>query len=84
MVDEPSKNNDIKLTEGRVQIISEDEILELIVKVKPFTRLKDLINNKKEHLSDKFTPLVPNDIFVSSDFEDSTENENKGQAPNVA
>ena len=84
MVDEPSKNNDIKLTEGRVQIISEDEILELIVKVKPFTRLKDLINNKKEHLSDKFTPLVPNDLFALSDSEDSTEYEHEDDSPNVA
>ena len=32
--------------------------------VKPFTLLKYLVNNKKEHLCDKFTPLVLNDIFA--------------------
>ena len=35
-----SKNNDIKLMEGRVQTISKDKILELIGKGKPFTLLK--------------------------------------------
>ena len=39
---------------------------------KPFTLLKELIDNKKEHLSEKFTPLVPNDIFVLRDPEVST------------
>ena len=51
---------------------------------KTFTLLKELINNKKEHLSDKFTPLLPNDIFAVSDSEDSTENEAKDESPNVA
>ena len=61
MADEQSKNNNIKLMKGRVQKISKDEILEVTGKGKPFTLSKDLINNKKEYLSDKFTPLVPND-----------------------
>ena len=77
MANEQSKNNDIKLMEGRVETISKDKILEVIGKGKSFTLLKDLLNNKKEHLSGKFTLLVPNDIFVSSDPEDSTENENE-------
>ena len=84
MVDEQSKNNDIKLMEGRVQRISKDEILEVIGKVKPFTLLKDLINKEKEHLSDKFAPLVSNHIFASSDSEDSTENEDEDDSPNAA
>ena len=84
MADKQSKYNNIKLMEGQAQPISKDDILEVIGKATPFTLLEELINNKKEHLSDKFTPLVPNDIFVLSDFEDSTENENKGQSPNVA
>ena len=37
---EQSKNNDIKLMEGRVQTISKDEILEMNGKGKPFTLLK--------------------------------------------
>ena len=49
-----------------------------------FTLLKYLISNKKENLSDKFTPLVPNDIFVLSDFEESTENEGEDDSSNVA
>ena len=83
MADEQSKKNNIK-TERRAQTISKDDISEVIGKGKPFTLLKELINNKKEHLSDKFTPLVPNDIFVLSDSEISTENENKDESPNVA
>ena len=71
MTVELSKNNDIKLMEGQTQTISNDDILEVIGKGKPFTLLKELINNKKEHLSDKFTPLLPNDIFALSDSEDS-------------
>ena len=55
MADEQSKNNDIKLMEGQVQTISKDEILEVIGKGKSFALLKDLINNKKEHLCNKFT-----------------------------
>ena len=42
-----SKNNDIKLMEGQAQTISKDDILEVIGKGKPFTLLKELINNKK-------------------------------------
>ena len=42
------------------------------------------IKNKKEHLSNKLTPLVPNDIFPLSDFEDSTGSEDKDEPPNVA
>ena len=84
MADEQSKNNDIKLMEGRVQTISKDGILEVTEKGKPFTLLKYLINNKNEHLSNKFTPLVPNDIFVLSYSEDSTENEDEDDLPNVA
>ena len=68
MTVEQSKNNDIKLMEGQAQTISKDDILEVIGKGKPFTLLKELINNKKEHLSDKFTPLLPNNIFVISDI----------------
>ena len=83
MEDEQGKNNDIKLMEGRVQTISKDEILEVIREDKPLTLLKYLINNKKEPLSDKFTPLIPNDIFVLSDSEDSTENEDEDDSPNV-
>ena len=67
----------MKLMEGRVQIISKDEISEVIGKGKPFTLLKDLINNKKERLSGTFTPLVTNDIFTLIDSEDSTENEDE-------
>ena len=55
----------------------------MIGKGKPFTLLKELINNKKEHFSDKFTPLVPNDIFALSDSQDHTENEDKDESPNV-
>ena len=84
MANEQSKNNDIKLMEGRVQTISKDEILKVIGKGKPFTLLTDLINNKKEHLSDKFTPLVPNYIFALSNSEDSTENEDEDDSPKVA
>ena len=84
MADEQSKKNNIKLIEGRAQTISKDGISEVIGNGKPFTLLKQLIDNKKEHLSDKFTPLVPNDIFVLSDSEISTENENKDESPNVA
>ena len=84
MTDEQSKNNDIRLMEGQVLTISKDEILEIIGKSKPFTLLKDLINNKKEHLSDKFTPLVPIDIFALSDSDDSTENEDEDDSANVA
>ena len=83
MEDEQGKNNDIKLMERRVQTISKDEILEVIREDKPLTLLKYLINNKKEPLSDKFTPLIPNDIFVLSDSEDSTENEDEDDSPNV-
>ena len=84
MEDEQIKNIDIKLMEGRAQTISKDDILEVIGKGKPFILLKELINSKKEHLSDKFTPLVLNDIFAVSDSEDSTENEDKDDTPNVA
>ena len=56
----------------------------MIGKDKPFTLLKDLINNKKEHLSDKRTLFVPNDIFALSDSEDSTENEDEDESPNAA
>ena len=69
--------------EGQTQTISKDDILEVIGKGKPFTLLKELINNKKEHLSDKFTPLLPNDIFALSDSEDSSENEDKDESPNA-
>ena len=79
-----SKNNDIKLMEGQAQTISKDDILEVIGKGKPFTLLKELINNKKEHLSDKFIPLLPNDVFALTDSEDSTENEDKDESSNVA
>ena len=72
MADEQSKKNNIKLIEGRAQTISEDDISEVIGNGKPFTLLKELIDNKKEHLSEKFTPLVPNDIFVLRDSEVST------------
>ena len=61
--------------EGQAQTVSKDDILEVIGKGKPFTLLKELINNKKEHLSYKFTPLLPNDIFPLSDSEYSAENE---------
>ena len=50
-------------------------------KGKPFTLSKDLINNKKGHLSDKYTPLVPNDIFALGDS-DSNENEDGDDSPN--
>ena len=83
MADEQSKNNDIKLMNGRVQTISKNEILEVIREGKPFTLLKYLINNKKEHLSDKFMPLVQNDTFALSDSEDSTENEDEDDSANV-
>ena len=73
MVVEQSKNNDLNLMEGKAQTISKGDILEVIRKSKPFTLLKELIKNKKEHRSDKFTPLLPNDIFALSDSEDSTE-----------
>ena len=36
------------------------------------------------HLSDKLTPLVPIDIFVLNDSEDSTENEDKHESKKVA
>ena len=52
--------------------------------MKLFTLLKDLTNNKNEHVSDKFTPLVPNDIFALSGSEDSTENEDEDDSPNIA
>ena len=81
MADEQSKNNGIKLMERRVQTISKGKILE------PFTLLKDFINDKNEHLSDKFTPLVPNDIFAlsgSSGSENNTENEDEDDSQNVA
>ena len=69
---EQSKKNNIKLIEGRAQTILKDDISEVIGNGKPFTLLKELIDNKKEHLSEKFTPLVPNDIFVLRDSEVST------------
>ena len=84
MADKQSKNNNIKLMEGQAQPISKDDILEVIGKAMPFTLLEELINNKKEHLSDKFTPLVPNDLFALSDSEDSTEYEHEDDSPNVA
>ena len=56
----------------------------MIGKGKPFTLLKELINNKKERISDKFTPLLPNDIFTLGDSENSTENEDKDKSPNAA
>ena len=36
------------------------------------------------HLSDKLTPLVPIDIFVLNDSEDSTKNEDKYESQKVA
>ena len=84
MADEQSRNNDIKLMEEQAQTISKDDIWEAIGKDKPFTLLKELMNNKKEHPSDKFSSLVPNDIFVLSDSECSTENEDEDESPNVA
>ena len=36
------------------------------------------------HLSDKLAPLVPIDIFVLNDSEDSTENEDKHESKKVA
>ena len=60
IADEKSKNNNIKLMERRVQTISKDEMLGVFGKGKPFKLLKDLVNNKKGHLSGKFTPLVQN------------------------
>ena len=61
------------------------DILEVFAgKGKPFTLLKDLINNKNEHLSDKFTPLVPNYTFALSDSKDNTGNEDEDDSPNVA
>ena len=36
------------------------------------------------HLSDKLTPLVPIDIFVLNDSDDSTENEDKYESQKVA
>ena len=36
------------------------------------------------HLSDKVTPLLPIDIFVLNDSEDSTENEDKHESNKVA
>ena len=47
MADEESKNNGKKLTAGKAQKISKDDILEVIRKGKPFTLLKELISNKK-------------------------------------
>ena len=47
MADEESKNNGKKLTAGKAQKISKDDILEVIRKGKPFTLLKGLISNKK-------------------------------------
>ena len=70
--------------EGQAQTISKDDILEVIGKGKPFTLLKELINNKKEYLSDKFIPLLPSDVFALTDSEDSTENEDKDESSNVA
>ena len=67
MADEQSKNNDTW-----VQMISRDKIVKVIGKSKLFTLLKYLISGKKEHLSDKFTPLLPNDVFPLSDSENST------------
>ena len=84
MAGDRSKNNDIKIIEGRGQTISKDDILEMIGNGKPFTLLKEFINNEKEHFSDKFTSLVPNDIFTLSNSENSTENEDKEGSPNVA
>ena len=70
--------------EGQAQTISKDNILEVIGKDKLFTLLKELLNNKKEHLFDTFTPLLPNDIFALSDSEDSTGNEDKDESLKVA
>ena len=36
------------------------------------------------HLSDKLTPLVPIDIFVLNDSEDSAKNEDKYESQKVA
>ena len=47
MADEQSRNNGIKLMEGRAETISKDDILEVIGKGKPFPILKELVNNKK-------------------------------------
>ena len=69
MADEQSKNNNIKLMEGWIQMMSIDEILEVTGKSKLFTLSKYLTSNKKEHLPDKFTPLLPNDVFALSDSE---------------
>ena len=69
--------------ERRGQRISKDEMLEVIGKGKPFTLLQDIINNKREHLSDKFTPSVPNDVLTLSDCEDVTENEDEDDLPNA-
>ena len=60
MADEQIKNDEIKLVEGQAQVMSKDNILEVIGKDKSFTLLKEVIHNKKEHLSDKFTPLLQN------------------------
>ena len=84
MAAEQSKNNDIKLMEGQAQTTSKDDNSEVIGKGKPFILLKELINNKKEHLSDNFTPLLPNHIFALSDSGDGTENEDKEESTNVA
>ena len=84
MAAEQSKNNDIKLMEGQAQTTSKDDILEVIGKGKPFILLKEFINNKKEHLSDNFTPLLPNHIFALSDSGDGTENEDKDESTNLA
>ena len=50
--------------EVRTHAISKDDILEVIGKGKPFALLKELTNNKKEHFSDRCTPLVLNDIYI--------------------
>lgn len=83
MFEKAIAKNDIKLIEEQVQTISKDEILEVTGKGKPFTLSKDLINNKKEYLSDKFTPLVPNDVFALSKSEDSTKHEGEFGSPNA-
>ena len=64
MADRQSRNNGIKLMEVRTHAISKDDILEVIGKGKPFALLKELTNNKKEHFSDRCTPLVLNDIYI--------------------
>lgn len=65
------KNIDIKVLESRIQTI--------IGNGKPSTLSKDFIKNKKEHLFNKFTPIVRNGIF-----EDTTKNEDEDDSPNAA